>query len=195
MKKGRFDALATPSPTPSPAKGEVEQDWDLEGLEELDSEGEFKEVEDEDDEETVLAFIEKGDFKGATDILIQLVVLLQAAVDTLTSQNKSLETDARLSRALLKEKCTRNAELVRAGKEVIDSFQERERKLATLEEENTELTCRLRTISQAVSNREEFYKDLLAKYKVQWEELTEKNVVKGVEREMERWEKKRLEEL
>ena len=75
------------------------------------------------------------------------------------------------------------------------SFQEREKLLAAVEEENMELTCRLRTISQAVSDKEEFYEYLLTKYKVQWEELTEKNVVKGVEREMERWEKKQLEEL
>ena len=58
-----------------------------------------------------------------------------------------------------------------------------------------ELTCRLCIVSQAVSDKEEFYEYLLTKYKVQWEELREKNVVKGLEREMEKWEKKRLEEL
>ena len=58
-----------------------------------------------------------------------------------------------------------------------------------------ELTYRLRTVSQAVSDKEEFYEDLLTKYKVQWEELMERNVVKGVEWEMERWEKKRPAEL
>ena len=43
VKMGRFDVLVTPSPMPSPAKGELEQDWDLEGLEELDLEGSTKE--------------------------------------------------------------------------------------------------------------------------------------------------------
>ena len=42
VKKGRFEALVTLSPTPSPIKGGVEQDWDLERKEELHSEGEVK---------------------------------------------------------------------------------------------------------------------------------------------------------
>ena len=122
VKKGRFDALATPSPTTSPSNGEVEQDWDLEGLEELDSEEELKEVDGEDNEETVLTFIEREDFKGTAGMLMELVVQLQAPNNALTSQNKLLETDARLSQALPKEEYVRNAELVRAGKEAMTSF-------------------------------------------------------------------------
>ena len=122
VKKGRFEALVTSSPTPFLVKGEVEQDWDLEGLEELDSEGELREMGDEDEEETVLAFIEKGDFKGATGKLMGVVLPLQAAINALTSRNKLLEADARLSQALLKEELGRNTELVRAGKEAMDSF-------------------------------------------------------------------------
>ena len=85
-------------------------------------EGELKEVGDEDDEDTVLKFIERGNFKGAAGMLMQLVVPLQAANDALTSRNKSLEADARMSRALLKEECARNTELVRAGKEAMACF-------------------------------------------------------------------------
>ena len=69
----------------------------MEGLEELDSERELKEVKGEDDEQTVLTFIERADFKCAVGMLMQVVVPLQAANDALTSRNKSLETDARLS--------------------------------------------------------------------------------------------------
>ena len=58
VKKGRFDALVTPSPTPSSTKGEVEQDWDLEGLGELDSEGELKEGRDKGEEESLATLVE-----------------------------------------------------------------------------------------------------------------------------------------
>ena len=66
----------------------MEQDWDLEGLEECYSEGEFKEVGDENKEETVLEFIEKGDFKVATGKLMKVVLPLQVAINTFTSRNK-----------------------------------------------------------------------------------------------------------
>ena len=54
VKQGRFDALVTPAPISSHAKGGVEQDWDLEGLEELESEGELR-VEGNDEGEESLA--------------------------------------------------------------------------------------------------------------------------------------------
>ena len=59
----------------------------------------------------------------------------------------------------------RNAELVRAGKEAVASFQKTEKRLPALEEEKVELTCRLRTVSDAVSDKEEYYEDLFTKWK------------------------------
>ena len=55
---------------------------------------------------------------------------------------------------------------MRAEKTGITSFQEREKLLAAVEEENMKLTCRLRTVRQAVSDKEKFYEDHLTKYKV-----------------------------
>ena len=82
VKKGRFDALVTPSPTPSPSKGVVNQDWDLDGLKELDLEGELEEEGDEEEREFLEIFVTWGDFKGALKRLMAAVGLLE---DTVTS--------------------------------------------------------------------------------------------------------------
>ena len=47
----------------------------------------------------------------------------------------------------------KNKELMRGGKEAMATFQEREKKLLALEEEKVELTCRLRMVSDAVSDK------------------------------------------
>ena len=110
-----------------------------------------------------MAFIKKEDLKGATGKLIAVVLPWQAAIDALTSWNKQLESNTSRIQILLREEGERNVELVKAGKEVIGFFQEREKRLAALEEEKVELTCRLCAIGDAVSKKEGYYEYLLAK--------------------------------
>lgn len=119
-------------------------------------------------------------------MLMQLVLLQQIAVDTLTSRKKSLETDACLSRALLNEEYASNAELVIAGKEVMASLQEREKKLTTLEEEKVKLACKLLAVSDEVSAKEEYYEDLLMKWKEGVDKTVEEAARWRLTREMEK---------
>ena len=86
--------LVTPSPIPCPAKGGVEQDQDLEGLQDFYSEGELKVREGEEDETTLLALIEVRDFQGATSRLLVIVAQLQGAVKSYIYVNKPAKIEA-----------------------------------------------------------------------------------------------------
>ena len=135
VQKGRFDALVTPSPTPSPVKREVEQDWDLEGLEKLDSEGEYKGQEgEEEEEESLTALVGQEDFRRAVKRLIATVALLQDTVTSLIMQNKSLTNELYVVRNLLGGEQAYNDELVKAWKQAMASCQERDKLLAAVEE-------------------------------------------------------------
>ena len=113
----------------------------------------------------MLELIEEGDFQGATGKLLVMLTELQKAVESLTYVNKLTKTEIDVYKQLWEDERARNKELVRAGKEAMVAFQEREKKMDELEEEKVELTCRLRTVSDVVSDKEQYCEDLLAKWK------------------------------
>ena len=75
------------------------------------------------------------------------------------------------------------------------SFQERKVRLAILEEEKIELTCRLHMVSNVVSDKEEYYEDLLGKWKTDLDKTIQNEANGRVKREMKWWEQKRIEKL
>ena len=85
--------------------------------------------------------------------------------------------------------------MVRAGKEAIASFRERKEKLAAVKEEQVALGYSLRAISDAVSEKWEYYKDLLKK----WRDGVDNSVCEAAgwkeKRAMEKWEEKRVEKM
>ena len=97
--------------------------------------------------------------------LIVMVLPLQKTIESFTNQNKLLKSSANYLKFLLVDEYTKNGELVRVGKEAMTPLQERETKLTALEEEKLQLTCRLYAVSDAVTDKEEYYQGLLKKRK------------------------------
>ena len=58
---------------PSPAKWGVKQDWDLEGLKNLDSESKLRVEKGEEEETIALGLMVERDFQGATNKLLVIV--------------------------------------------------------------------------------------------------------------------------
>ena len=76
--------------------------------------------------------------------------------------------------------------MVKAGNRAIASFQEREKWLAELEEEKVELTCRLRTVSDVVSDKEKKYKNLLTMWKEGMNKIVKEAAGWKMKREMKK---------